>query len=134
MNRRNIYVLKVTTERNTPVQAVFEVFTAVIAKNIFVCDVRLCNLVVLIQRFGGTYCLGLQNRGISRARSQKDAGDKQSGPRIENQVLIEARGKLGDQMRPGPFPVRSPIQLRSSDPRYSQAFINICTFVRSYVR
>jgi hypothetical protein len=58
----------------------FEVLTAVIMKSTIFWDITPCSLLRVNRRFGGTYCLHLQGRRISWARSQhesrwQDGGD-----------------------------------------------------------
>jgi hypothetical protein len=48
----------------------FEVLTAVIMKITIFWDITPCSPLSVNRRFGGTYCLHLQGRKISRARSQ----------------------------------------------------------------
>jgi hypothetical protein len=47
-----------------------EVLTAVVMKSTVFWDIMLCSLLKVSRHFEGTYCLHLQGRIISRARSQ----------------------------------------------------------------
>jgi hypothetical protein len=51
----------------------FEVFTALVMKSTIFWDITPCNPLKVNRRFGGTYCLHLQGRKISRARNQLES-------------------------------------------------------------
>jgi hypothetical protein len=51
----------------------FEVLTVVVMKGTIFWDIMLCSALKVNRRFGGTYCLDLQGRRISRARNQKQS-------------------------------------------------------------
>jgi hypothetical protein len=70
----------------------FEVLTAIIKKNSIFWDKMLCSLLKVIQHFRVTCHLHLQHKKISQARSQHEAGSKQSELHTENQSNIGRKG------------------------------------------
>jgi hypothetical protein len=49
-----------------------EVLTAVVMKRTLICDTTPCCQLIISQRFGGTYRLHLQSRGICQTRYQSE--------------------------------------------------------------
>jgi hypothetical protein len=58
----------------------FEVLTAAVMKIIIFWDITPCSPLKVNWRFGRTFRLLLQGRGISQSRNQREAGGKQSSP------------------------------------------------------
>jgi hypothetical protein len=54
----------------------FEVFTAVVLKSIFFCDMTPCSALSGTRRFGGTYRLHLQGRRIVQQSSEQASGKR----------------------------------------------------------
>jgi hypothetical protein len=50
----------------------------VLLKSFILWDMMPCSPANVAQRFGGTYCLHLQDQKVSQAKSQDEAGSKQS--------------------------------------------------------